>query len=306
MVAVAGRRPGQPRPARLAPRRISLPGRHLSLIGRVALSVLLAVVLAAVLGPLLWRPGPLQQHIALRLQGSSWAHPLGTDTFGRDILARLFVGARWSLTGAAIVCLGTNLLGFVLAAFAALGNRFFDTVIGRLTEALLALPGIVPALALTAVLGPSFPNLLLALIVTSWPSNARVYRSLILRERSAPYVEGALALGAPRARIVVRHILPNILGPVTVLTTANLGGVMLSLASLSFLGLGMQPPTPEWGRMVNEGRPYFQQLPWQMIIPGLCIAITVLSVNLTGDSLRDAAAPETAARVRIGTTPRGR
>lgn len=200
------------------------------------------------------------------------------------------------MTGAAIVCLGTSVLGFALATVAALGNRVLDTVIGRLTEALLALPGIVPALALTAVLGPSFPNLLFALIVTSWPSSARVYRALILREREAQYVEGAFALGASRTRIVVRHILPNILGPVAVLATANFGGVILSLASLSFLGLGMQPPTPEWGRMVNEARPYFQRLPWQMVIPGLCIAITVLSVNLTGDALRDTVARETPVR----------
>ena len=296
MVAIAGQHPDQPRTIRPAPRRLRLPGRHLSPIGRAALVVLSSIVLAAMLGPLLWGPGPLQQHVVLRLQGPSWAYPLGTDSFGRDILARLFMGARWSLTGAAIVCLGTNLLGFVLATFAALGNRVLDTVIGRLTEAMLALPGIVPALALTAVLGPSFPNLLFALIVTSWPSNTRVYRALILRERSAQYVEGALALGASRPRIVIRHIFPNILGPVAVLTTANFGGVMLSLASLSFLGLGMQPPTPEWGRMVNEGRPYFQQLPWQMVIPGFCIAVTVLSVNLTGDALRDAVARESSAR----------
>jgi peptide/nickel transport system permease protein len=293
MVAVVSQSPGQ---ARTVLRRPALPGRHLSLIGRIALFVLLAMILAAILGPLLWRQGPLQQHVADRLEGPSWAHPFGTDNFGRDILARLFMGARWSLTGAAIVCLGTSVLGFALATVAALGNRVLDTVIGRLTEALLALPGIVPALALTAVLGPSFPNLLFALIVTSWPSSARVYRALILREREAQYVEGAFALGASRTRIVVRHILPNILGPVAVLATANFGGVILSLASLSFLGLGMQPPTPEWGRMVNEARPYFQRLPWQMVIPGLCIAITVLSVNLTGDALRDTVARETPVR----------
>jgi ABC-type dipeptide/oligopeptide/nickel transport system permease subunit len=123
--------------------------------------------------------------------------------------------------------------------------------------------------------------------VTHWPSYARIYRALILRERSALYVEAAYAVGATRTRVVSRHILRNVVGPAAVLATANFGLVILSLASLSFLGLGMQPPTPEWGVMINEARAYFQRFPWQMIAPGACIALTVLAVNLTGDALRD-------------------
>jgi peptide/nickel transport system permease protein len=266
-------------------------GGRFSPTGRAAMLLLLAIVATAVLGPLLWPQGALDQHVEIRLSNPLPGHPLGTDAFGRDILARLLLGARWSLAGAAIVCLGTSVVGFALGTLAALGNRAVDGAIGRLIEALLALPGLVPALALTAVLGPSFKDLLFALIVTSWPSSARIYRALILRERSAPYVEGAVALGASQVRIVLRHILPNVLGPAAVLATANFGGVILGLASLSFLGLGIQPPTPEWGRMINEARPYFQRLPWQMVAPGLCIALTVLAVNLTGDALRDAIAP---------------
>lgn len=291
MTAVVAHTPEAPtvRPGafRTRPRRL-LAG--VSMVGRLAIGVLVLVVLLAVVGPWLYPQGPLEQHIVDRLQGPSLAHPLGTDSFGRDVMARMLVGARWSLVGAAVVCLGTSTLGFILGTLAALGNRMIDAVIGRVTEAMLALPGIVPALALTAVLGPSFVDLLFALIVTSWPSYARIYRSLILRERQAPYVEGAFSLGANRERIVFRHVLPNILGPVAVLATSNFGSVILGLASLSFLGLGMQPPTPEWGRMVNEGRPYFQSLPAQMIIPGLCIAITVLAVNLSGDAIRDVVA----------------
>ena len=260
---------------------------ELSPTGRIALLTLLAAAFAALIGPGLWGQGALDQHVELRLGNPSPAHPLGTDSFGRDTFARLLLGARWSLVGAAIVCLGTSALGFILGTLAAFGNRAIDATIGRLIEALLALPGLVAALALTAVLGPSFPDLLLALIVTSWPSSARIFRALILRERQAGYVEGAVALGASRWRIVLRHILPNILGPALVLATANFGGVILGLASLSFLGLGMQPPTPEWGRMINDARPYFQRYPWQMVAPGLCIALTVLAVNLSGDALRD-------------------
>jgi len=274
---------------------------ELSHTGRLALLALLALTLAALIGPGLWGQGALDQHVELRLGNPSLAHPLGTDSFGRDIFARLLMGARWSLVGAATVCLGTSALGFALGTLAAFGNRAIDAMIGRLIEALLALPGLVAALALTAVLGPSFPDLLLALIVTSWPSSARIFRALILREREAGYVEGAVALGASRWRIVLRHIMPNIFGPALVLATANFGGVILGLASLSFLGLGMQPPTPEWGRMINDARPYFQRYPWQMVAPGLCIALTVLAVNLGGDALRD----RIAGQRHRATRPRG-
>ncbi len=174
-----------------------------------------------------------------------------------------------------------------------MSSRRVDGVISRLIESLLALPGIVMALALTAVLGSSFPNLLFALIVTSWPSYARIYRALILKEREAGYVESTRSLGASQSHIVFRHMIPNVIGPAAVLATANFGGVILGLASLSFLGLGMQPPTPEWGVMINEARAYFQTYPWQMIAPGACIALTVLAINLTGDSLRDLLDPRT-------------
>jgi len=261
---------------------------------RGLLAVALLLVLAAVVGPGLWLRDPFAQDPAARLLDPSLAHPFGTDNFGRDILARLVLGARWSLAGAAIVCCGTSGLGFIVGALAASGNRIGDNVIGRSIEALLAMPGLVMALALSAVLGPSFQNLLLALVVTGWPSYARLSRALILKERSQQYVDGAVALGADRLRIVVRHILPNVVGPAAVLATGDYGKVILGLASLSFLGLGMQPPTPEWGEMINEARGYFQTHPWQMIAPGLCIVVTVLAVNFVGDAIRDRLDPRTA------------
>ncbi len=281
--------PGLATPAR-TPARL-----RVSRSGAAAVTVLALIVVAAIIGPRLWGRDPLAQETLARLTNPSWVHPLGTDRFGRDSFARLLMGARWSLTGAAVVCLGTSAVGFLIGTLAAMSGRAVDGVIGRLIESLLALPGLVMALALTAVLGPSFPDLLIALIVTSWPSYARIYRALILKEREAGYVESSYALGASRARIVFRHMLPNIIGPAAVLATANFGGVILGLASLSFLGLGMQPPTPEWGVMINEARGYFQTYPWQMIAPGLCIALTVLSVNLTGDALRDAFDPRSGA-----------
>jgi len=279
----------------ITPKRRSISGR-LSRSGMGALILLTVIVLAALLGPMLWGQDPLAQNNAVRLTDPTLTHPLGTDKFGRDIFSRLLMGGRWSLFGAAVVCLGTSAAGFLIGTFAAMSSRRVDGVISRLIESLLALPGIVMALALTAVLGPSFPDLLFALIITSWPGYARIYRALILKEREAGYVDSTRSLGASESHIVFRHMLPNVVGPAAVLATSNFGGVILGLASLSFLGLGMQPPTPEWGVMINEARAYFQTHPWQMIAPGLCIASTVLAINLTGDALRDFLDPRTIRR----------
>jgi ABC-type dipeptide/oligopeptide/nickel transport system permease subunit len=261
--------------------------------GIEALIFLGLLIVVALLGPQVWRWGPLEQHMDALLQDPSLSHPLGTDEFGRDILARLLMGARWSLAGAAVICAGTSLLGFFIAALAVSGNRKIDTVVGRVIDAMMALPGLVTALAFAAILGASFVNLLFALIITSWPWYARTYRALLLKERTAQYVESAVAIGAGRGRVLFRHVLPNIIGPAAVLATANFGTVILNLAGLSFLGLGMQPPTPEWGEMINEAARYFEEYPWQMIAPGLCIAATVLAINLLGDGLRDVADPRT-------------
>jgi peptide/nickel transport system permease protein len=276
--------------------RARVPLHRVGLVGLGGATLLATVVVVSLIGPVLWRVDPLEQNIEQRLQNPSPAHPLGTDQFGRDLLARLLHGARWTLLGAAAVCLGVSAFGFTAGAVAASGSRLTDSVLGRLIESLMALPSLVTALAVTSVLGPSFRNLLIAIIVTSWPWYARAYRSVILRERAASYVEGAVALGASRGRVVVRHILPNVIGPALVLATTNLGNVILSLAALSFLGLGIQPPTPEWGMMINDARSFFQRQPWQMIAPGLCIVLTVLAVNLTGDAIRDTIDPRTGLR----------
>ena len=261
--------------------------------GIEALVFLGFLIVIAIVGPQVWRWGALEQHMDVLLQDPSLSHPLGTDEFGRDILARLLMGARWSLAGAAIICMGTSVLGFFIAALAVSGNRKTDTIVGRIIEAMMALPGLVTALAFASILGASFVNLLFALIVTSWPWYARTYRALLLKERTMQYVESAVAIGAGRWRVLFRHVLPNIIGPAAVLATANFGSVILNLAGLSFLGLGMQPPTPEWGEMINEAARYFEEYPWQMIAPGLCIAATVLAINLLGDGLRDVADPRT-------------
>ena len=261
--------------------------QRVSPFGFVAVALLAVIVVSVTAGPLLWERDPLIQDIAHRVQGPSLEHPAGTDQFGRDVLARLLTGGRWTLAGAAVVSAGVFAIGFAVGAVSATGSIRLDMFLGRLIESLMALPWLVSALALTAVLGPSFRNLLLALIVTSWPWYARAYRAIILKERAATYVEAAEALGASSARVLLRHILPNVIGPVVVLITTNLCGTLLGLTALSFLGLGIQPPTPEWGAMINDARGYFQRSPWQMIAPGLCIVVTELAINLAGDALRD-------------------
>jgi ABC-type dipeptide/oligopeptide/nickel transport system permease subunit len=263
--------------------------------GKFALTVLLFIVGGVLFGQIIWQLDPLEQNIAQRLQNPSWEHPFGTDQFGRDNLARLLLGGRWSLLGALTVCIGTSLIGFLIGATAA-SNQMLDKIISRLIEAMLAIPSIVTALALTAILGKTFVSLLLALILTNWAWYARTYRSLVLKERGASYIEGSTAMGVSARRKLFRHILPNIIGPAVVIATANFGSVILNLSALSFLGLGMQPPTPEWGSMINESRAYFQRSPWQMVAPGLCIALTVLSINLLGDALRDLLDPRTKSR----------
>jgi ABC-type dipeptide/oligopeptide/nickel transport system permease subunit len=279
--------------AQIAPPRRRSAWHRLGWTGAEAAVFLAALVVVAVVGPLVWRWGALEQHMDALLQNPSLVHPLGTDEFGRDIVARVLLGARWSLAGAAVICAGTSVLGFLIAALGVSGDRKTDAIVGRVIEAMMALPGLVTALAFASILGASFVNLLFAMIVTSWPWYARTYRALLLKERAAQYVESAVAAGAGRWRVLFRHIVPNIIGPAAVLATANFGGVILNLAGLSFLGLGMQPPTPEWGEMINEAARYFQDYPWQMIAPGLCIAATVLAINLLGDGLRDVADPRT-------------
>jgi peptide/nickel transport system permease protein len=248
------------------------------------------LALLATLGPVIWGQDALSHDVTARLQGPSLAHPAGTDGYGRDLLARLLLGARWTVLGATLVSVAISVIGLFVAAMAT-GHRLLDLTLGRLIDALLAVPGLVTALALTSILGPSFRNLLLALTVTGWPWYARVYRGVLLRELSSGYVESAIVAGMSRRRLLARHVLPNMIGPIIVMASANLGAIMLNLAALSFLGLGVQPPIPEWGAMINESRIYLQQRPWQVLAPGLCITLAVLTVNLTGDALRDAFDP---------------
>ena len=291
----AGREPGGalPRAAPgLWPKRPRRRTRTLpQLSGCAALLALGALALAVLAGPLVWRVDPDATDLSRTFAGFSAEHPLGADELGRDILSRLLHGGRRSLGGALVVLAASLGVGLLVGALAGAAGGRTDAVLSRLIDGLLALPTLVLAFALVGVLGASFGNLLLALVLAHWPWHARICRGLVRRERGRDYALAARALGVPPARVVWRHIGPNILGPVLVRASTGLAGAILSLTALSFLGLGVQPPEAEWGAMVSGARPYFQTHPWVIAAPGLAIGATALALTLLGDALRDAADP---------------
>ena len=244
-------------------------------------------VLAAVIGPWLVPYDPSAQELALRLEGPSRLHWLGLDELGRDILARVMSGARISLFVGLVVVSVSASIGAVMGALAGYYGGIIDEAISRVIDILLAFPGLLLAIALVAVLGPSLTNVVLALSLIGWVGYARVVRAQVLQAREFEYVVAARAIGAATPRILIRHVLPAALPALTVQATLGMGGAILSEAALSFLGLGVQPPTPSWGAMLNYGRVHVLDAPHLTVFPGLAIAIVVLGLNLLGDSLRD-------------------
>ncbi len=260
--------------------------------------LLTAVAIACFLGPAVWRASPVETDLLHRFAGPSLQHPLGTDAFGRDLLARVLHGGRNSLLTAGLVLVSTVSIGAAVGVGSALLGGRIDQVVARLIDGMLALPSLILALGVVGALGPGWRSLVIALVATGWPWFARVYRSLVITERECGYVAAARAVGAGPLRIAFCHIGPNVLGPGLVVATTELGNAILGLAAFSFLGLGVAPPTPEWGLMVSDGRQHFQSHPWIIIAPGLAITITVVAVNLFGDALRDATDPLRARRRR--------
>jgi len=258
---------------------------------RLGLVIVVAVVTSALLAPLLpWDPSA--QELAHRLQGPSWQHWFGLDELGRDILARVLLGARVSLLVGVVVVGVSSAVGMMVGAVSGYYGGRIDQVIGRVMDVLMAFPGMLLAIALVAVLGPSLTNVVLALAVIGWVGYARLVRGQVLRAREFEYVVAARALGAGTLRLLVRHVLPSALPPVLVQATLGMAGAMLSEAALSFLGLGVQPPTPSWGTMINGGRVHLLDAPHLTIFPGLLLAIVVLGFNFLGDGLRDALDPK--------------
>jgi peptide/nickel transport system permease protein len=260
---------------------------------RAGLVIVLVTVLAAVAGPLLSPYDSSAQELARRLEAPSAAHPLGLDELGRDILARLLEGARISLmVGLAVVSVSST-VGMLFGSIAGYFGGRIDDLISRVIDVLMAFPGILLAIALVAVLGPSLTNVVLALSVIGWVGYARLVRGQALRARELEFVQAARACGAGSARIVLRHILPTALPAVVVQATLGMAGAIIAEASLSFLGLGVQPPTPSWGTMLDAGRAHLFDAPHLTVFPGLAIALLVLGFNFLGDGLRDRVDPKT-------------
>lgn len=250
--------------------------------------VLVAIAaVAAVAGPILTPFDPAGQELALRLARPSATHPFGLDELGRDVLARVLAGARISfLVGLTVVTVSAA-IGTLLGAIAGYFGGLLDDVIGRIVDVLLAFPGLLLAIALVAVLGPSLGHVLFALTIIGWVGYARLVRGQVLRARELEYVQAARALGAATTRILWRHVIPSAIPAIIVQATLGMAGAIIGEASLSFLGLGVQPPTPSWGTMLTGGRSHILDAPHVTVFPGLAIALLVLGLNFLGDGLRD-------------------
>ncbi len=253
--------------------------------------ILLALIFIAVLAPVITHFDPIEIVPVERLKAPSGEHWFGTDAFGRDIYTRLVYGSRISLRMGLVSVGIALLLGVTSGMIAGFYGKRIDNLIMRIVDITLAFPGILLALVVIAILGPSLFNAMIAVGISAAPTYARVTRGMVLKTKEEVFVESATAIGCRPGRIILRHILPNILGPIVVIATLGVGGAIISGAALSFLGLGALPPTPEWGLILSEGRNYLRVAWWITTFPGLAIMVTVLSINLLGDGLRDALDP---------------
>ncbi len=262
--------------------------------------LLLIIVALALLAPVLDLPDPTRGDLRARLAAPTWegifspgAHPLGADEVGRDILSRLLHGSRMTLMVASTAVVLGGIVGTILGILAGYKGGLVDRVLMRLVDIQLAVPLMLLALLVVAALGPSIQNVVLVLALTSWIRYARIIRAQVLSLREREFVQSARAIGASTMRIMFLHILPNVMTPALVVGTLELARIIIMDAALSFLGLGVQPPTPSWGRMLADGRVYLSSAWWTVTFPGLAIVLTVLSVNLFGDWLRDYFDPKT-------------
>jgi peptide/nickel transport system permease protein len=258
-------------------------------LGAASALVIAALVATAIFADVLAPYDPLEARPEIRLAAPSADHPFGTDDIGRDVLSRVIHGARISLwVGLLAVGIGT-VVGMLIGLVCGYWEGQLDLALQRLMDAVMAIPGLVLALAIVSVLRPNTTNAMLAIAVVIIPGNARIVRGAVLSAKQNRYVEAAQAMGCRHLRILARHILPNVTAPILVIASIWLGNAILIEASLSFLGLGTQPPTPSWGLMLSStGRAFMEQAPWLAIFPGLAISLAVLGFNLFGDTLRDA------------------
>ncbi|MEP6508946.1 MAG: nickel transporter permease [Gemmatimonadales bacterium] len=266
---------------------------------RTALVGLVLVSLFVVIGciaPLIVGHDPNLIDAVRRLEGPSRMHPFGTDNLGRDTLSRIVYGARWSLGAVAISTALIMSIGVTVGTLAGYCGGLIDDALMRVVDVLLAFPSLLLAVAIAGMLGPSMSSVIIALVSVWWASYARIVRGMVLSIRHREFVAAAKSLGAGEIHVLVHHVLPNILAPVAILATVEMGELILAVAGLGFLGIGIQAPAPEWGTMVNDGRSYIMSAPQLMIYPGLAISLAVIGFNLLGDGLRDILDPRTMTR----------
>jgi peptide/nickel transport system permease protein len=258
----------------------------------VGASVVLFFVLVAIFAPMISPYAPTATDWAAVRKAPSWAHWLGTDEIGRDVLSRVIFGARASLKAGVISVLISLTLGVPIGLLSGYVGGFLDGLLMRIVDAMLACPFLILAIALAAFLGPNLTNAMIAIGISAMPAFIRLTRAQTLSTKVEDYVEAAKAVGNPHVRIVLRHIFPNILAPIMVQATLAIAAAIIAEASLSFLGLGQQPPDPSWGSMLNTAKNFLSLAPWMAWWPGLAIFVVVLSFNLLGDGLRDALDPK--------------
>ncbi|MGI9252923.1 MAG: ABC transporter permease, partial [Thermomicrobiales bacterium] len=257
----------------------------------LGMAVLIAIIAASLLAPWLAPHDPIAQDTTAIRSAPTAQHPFGTDNFGRDIFSRVLYGGRMSLPVGFVAIAITAVAGVALGLISGYYAGWVDATIMRAVDLMLAFPGILLAMVMVAILGSSLFSLMLAVGIAAIPEYTRVVRATVLSAREAEYVTAARVIGAPDRSLIIRHILPNVLPPVIVLATLGMAGAIILGSTLSFLGLGIKPPTPEWGNMLADGRSMMRHSWWVAFFPGLAIMLTVLAINLIGDGLRDALDP---------------
>jgi len=256
-------------------------------LSAVAAVLLCSIILAALAGPILWPHAPNEVNLDEALVAPNISHPFGTDNHGRDVLARTLAGARISLGIGVSATVLSLLLGTALGLAGGFFGRPVDSFAIGLTDITLAFPSLLLAIAVSVVVPPGLMAVFIALSLVGWPTFARLSRSVVLSIRETEYFSAAIAAGCPSLRLMLRHILPNCAPYLIVAASLRLGGFMLGEAALSFLGLGVQPPTASWGSMISHGRDFLHAAPWITIFPGIALALTIISMNILGDSFRD-------------------
>jgi len=294
-LAATGSVPGQGANARLSGLRLFL---RQSILARIGFAAAILLILAALFAPWLAPANPAEQNLPARLESPSFAHWMGTDELGRDVLSRTLYGARVSLLVAVCVVSGCGLTGLTLGTLAGYFGGWVDRIVNLLLiNAFLSFPGILLAIAFAAFFGPGIGKVILALIITGWAGYARLARAQVLKVKELEFVLAARSLGASHSRILLRHLLPNILQPVLIQATIGIAGAILAESTLSFLGLGVLAPLPSWGAMLNDARSHLFDAPHMVVFPALALMTAVLAFNLLGDAWRDWLDPRTRAQI---------